>query len=236
MSVSQTRSTVTQQVTSFVTVPSRTSSTAISTATFVGAPDIVSSEDPTSVAASTEPASTGAPHTEAASTEVLSTEAATASPKPATESSETQTATGLDVASSSTSYTSDSAHPSSSTPSALAAHNSKSAPSTSVIAGIAVGSVALISFIAFIAFLLFRYLRRRRQATYPAHQPLPSPYEPNKGDHLQEKPWPNRHNPMLHAHAPVGCAELDGGSPVSPVWEPVELGTRERKASVAQNF
>lgn len=122
-----------------------------------------------------------------------------------------------------------SATPRSSASSLLAAQDEpQPALSTSAIAGIAVGSLLALTLVGVVVSLL----RRRKRNPHPLSQPI---YEPGNSRIVREKAGLNEQYSDVGVGGPVGVAELDGGSPMSPVMEPVHLSISERRTRVAQN-
>ncbi|KAH6644430.1 hypothetical protein C7974DRAFT_408111 [Boeremia exigua] len=221
----QRSSTVTQRVTSFVTITSSSASKTVSTVTLIGGPTAVSSK------VSAEP-----------SVSTLSTPPTTTSA-----SAQTVTAVGdetssnvLDNGASSTLQISSSIYtrgPAS--PAPVHYKETESALSGTAIAGIAVGSTCFVA-VSFGAIFLILRRRKRSQPGGPRSMSPPihergggkEPYE--KAELAGQEVEPR--SPEAVVDAPVGRVELDAGSPVSPVWEPVHVSTSERRAKVAQNF
>jgi hypothetical protein len=113
----------------------------------------------------------------------------------------------------------------------LAQDESKSALSTSAIAGVAVGGILALALIGGIVFFL---LSRRKRNSRPLS---PHVYAPDSGKMAREKAGLDEPYSGVGVGGPVGFAELDGASPVSPVMEaPVYLSASQRQARVAQNF
>lgn len=76
-------------------------------------------------------------------------------------------------------------------------------------------------------------LRRRKRNPRPLSRPI---YEPGNGRIVREKAGLDEQYSGVGVGGPIGVAELDDGSLVSPVMEPVHLSMSERRARVTQNF
>ncbi|KAF3011179.1 hypothetical protein E8E13_011566 [Curvularia kusanoi] len=113
--------------------------------------------------------------------------------------------------------------------------NHEKSMSPAVIAGIAVASIAILGSFVVAAFFLSRRFQRRHHGR-SAETPPPLVHEPDKGRHPHEKAELDAKHSEVGFGAPVGHAELDGGSPVNPIYEPVHVRASERRARIAQNF
>ena len=103
--------------------------------------------------------------------------------------------------------------------------------STSAIVGVAVGGILALSLFGGGVFFLLRRRRRYPRAVSP---PI---YEPDNGKLAREKTGLNEPYSGVGVGGPVGCVELDGSAPVSPVMEqPVHMSASQRQARAAQNF
>jgi hypothetical protein len=126
-----------------------------------------------------------------------------------------------------------------STASSAPATHDASQPSLSLAAiiGVAIGGALLLALIVG----LICFLVRRRKRKEPKRSVSPPIYEPAAEKQMYDKPEPDG-QAMEHPFsaigvcAPVLYAELDAGSPVSPVREPVYLSAIQRRARAAQNF
>jgi len=124
-------------------------------------------------------------------------------------------------------------------PTSSAADNSEPVLSTAAIAGVAVGGTCLLT-IAFGAVFLILRRQKRKQPDEPRSMSPPIDW-PDTGKVAYERVElagreVEPQSPMSGVDVPAGVVELDGSSPVSPVWEPTHTSASERKARIAQNF
>lgn len=119
-------------------------------------------------------------------------------------------------------------------------HTSEPVFTTAAIAGIAVGGTLLLALVVGLTLLFLR--RRKHSQVEPYQRSMSPPIYKHGFDKVATEKVELGGQPLEHQYsegglrAPVKYAELDAGSPVSPVREQVHMSVSERNARIVQNF
>ncbi|KAJ8114496.1 hypothetical protein OPT61_g3638 [Boeremia exigua] len=127
----------------------------------------------------------------------------------------------------------------SASPLPLKHEESKPSIGAAAIAGIAVGAAFLIAISLGTVFLILRRQKRDLPGKPRSMSPPTSDIGHEKivceeAELAGQEVQPQSSRPRVDA--PVEILELDADSPVSPLWEPMQMSGTERRARIAQNF